>query len=125
MYSLLKSAVAYRDAQEEVDRVVGTGSITVNHLKDLKYLNAVLRESIRLYPPAPAISLQANPNGQQHFRLGNHIIEGKPLVMVLMEKVHRDPEVYGEDAEEFKPERMLDAKFDNLPKNSWKVRGVY
>ena len=35
-----------------------------------------------------------------------------------MEKVHRDPDAYGEGAEEFKPERMLDERFDKLPKKS-------
>lgn len=29
--------------------------------------------------------------------------------------IHRDPKVWGEDAEVFRPERMLDGKFEALP----------
>lgn len=43
-------------------------------------------------------------------------------VVVNKLKIHRDPAVYGEDAEQFKPERMLDEAFQKLPPNSWKVR---
>ena len=121
MYCLLTNAAAYREAQEEVDRVIGAGSISPHHLQELKYLNAVLRESIRLYPPAPAFVLRSNTAADSCFQLGEHIVEGKPPILVLLENVHRDPEVYGDDAEYFRPERMLDANFDKLPKNAWKV----
>jgi cytochrome P450 / NADPH-cytochrome P450 reductase len=117
----MKNAAAYRNAQEEVDRVIGTGSLALHHMKDLKYLTAVLREAIRLFPPAPGISLKAKDGEATHYTLGDHVVEGNPPILVLMEKVHRDPEVYGEDADEFRPERMLDEKFNKLPKNAWKV----
>ena len=121
MSCLLKNAGAYREGQEEVDRVAGTGSITLHHLKNSKYLNAVLRESIRLYPPAPAFALQSKTPLGSYFQLGEHTVEGKPPTLVLLENVHRDPEVYGNDAENFKLERMLDENFDKLPKNAWKL----
>ena len=37
-------------------------------------------------------------------------------------KVHRDPRIYGENADNFIPERMLDENFKRLPRNAWKVR---
>lgn len=121
LYSLLKNPAAYRNAQAEVDRVLGTGPLELSHLKELKYLTAAFRESIRLYPPAPGFNIKSKDNNASHFTLGDHVVEGIPPIFVLMEKVHRDPEVYGQDAEEFKPERMFDEEFAKLPKNAWKV----
>lgn len=48
---------------------------------------------------------------------------GKSIVC-LIGKIMQDPKVFGEDAEEFNPERMLDDKFEKLPKNAWKPFGT-
>ena len=37
--------------------------------------------------------------------------------------MQNDPKVWGEDADQFKPDRMLDGKFEALPKNAWKPFG--
>lgn len=58
-YYLLKNPSAYEKAQQEVDDVIGKGSITVDHLSKVPYLNAVLRETLRLQAPAPVISMTA------------------------------------------------------------------
>ena len=42
-------------------------------------------------------------------------------MLVLLPKVQRDPVVFGDDVEEFKPERMTCGNFGNLPSNAWKV----
>src|SRR6266436_10027762 len=55
----------------------------------------------------------------------NNLAQGEPIIAFLP-KVHRDPVVYGEDAEAWRPERMLDAEFDRLNKefpNCWKPFG--
>ncbi|GAB7345541.1 hypothetical protein MBLNU457_3854t1 [Dothideomycetes sp. NU457] len=56
-YYLLKNPAALKRAREEVDRVVGQASIEVGHLSKLPFINAILRETLRLMPTAPAISL--------------------------------------------------------------------
>ncbi len=43
-------------------------------------------------------------------------------VLCLIGKVQQDPKIFGEDAEEFRLERMMDGNFEKLPKNAWKVR---
>ncbi|KAF1974985.1 NADPH-cytochrome P450 reductase-like protein [Bimuria novae-zelandiae CBS 107.79] len=108
-YYLLKNPSAYDRAQSEVDNVIGKSPITLDHLTKLPYLNAVLREAIRLQPTAPAIGLHA----KEDTTLGGkyECKKGVPIV-ALLPKVHRDPLVYGEDAEEFRPERMLDEEFE-------------
>lgn len=42
---------------------------------------------------------------------------------LFIKKAHQDPAVYGPDASEFKPERMLDESFNKLPKHAWKPFG--
>lgn len=45
-------------------------------------------------------------------------------MVCLLTKIQKDPKVWGDDAEEFKPERMLGDKFDALPANAWKPFGT-
>ncbi|KAL5115197.1 hypothetical protein ACEQ8H_006871 [Pleosporales sp. CAS-2024a] len=122
-YYLLKNPDAYEKAQQEVDQVIGKGQISVEHLSKVPYLNAVLRESLRLSPTAPVIGLTAKKDtlldGKYPVKAGAHMV---PLFPVI----HRDPLAYGEDAEEFRPDRMLDAEFERrnieFP-NCWKPFG--
>ncbi|KAL4897777.1 cytochrome P450 [Aspergillus ambiguus] len=126
-YHLLKHPHAYRKAQDEIDRVIGRRKITVEDLIKLPYITAVMRETLRLTCPVSMIILHAHPtrNNEDPVTLGNGRYELKEdeTVAIHISKIHRDPAVYGEDAEEFKPERMMDGKFEKLPKNAWKPFG--
>lgn len=126
-YYLLKNPHAYKKAQEEVDTVIGRRKITVEHMSKLPYITAVMRETLRLRPTAPLIAVHAHPdkNKESPVTLGNGkyvLNEDEPIALILG-KIHRDPHVYGPDADEFKPERMLDENFEKLPKNAWKPFG--
>lgn len=125
-YYLIKNPSSYQAAQAEVDKVVGRGPITVKHMSQLPYLNACLRETLRLTPTAPAFTLEPlATNTESPILIGGGKYEvqpGQPIIAILP-KVHRDPAVYGENAEEFRPERMLDEPFSQLPPNSWKPFG--
>ncbi|KAF1929899.1 fatty acid hydroxylase [Didymella exigua CBS 183.55] len=119
-YELLENPSAYRRAQEEVDTVIGKETITVDHMGKLPYLEACLRETLRLHPTAPAFTLQAK--GDQVIG-DRYTIKDKQHVTVILAQLHRDPEVYGTDAENFRPERMEGKAFSELPPNSWKPFG--
>ena len=122
---LLKSPEAYRNAQAEVDNVIGQGQMKVEHLKQLPYLNAVLREALRLQPTAPAFTRSLRPDNDEVCpSLGGYAINHQSKILALLPQCHRDPEVYGEDADEFKPERMLEENFKKLPKAAWKPFGT-
>src|ERR1700742_2899472 len=121
---MLKNPETLFAAQREVDRVVGKDKITVKHLRELKYINAVLRETLRVTPTAPGFVRAVRPENQE----SNPTIGGGKYAMphdqgflCLLSKIQRDPKVWGEDANEIKPERMLDENFEKLPKNAWKV----
>jgi cytochrome P450/NADPH-cytochrome P450 reductase len=122
-YYLLKNPAAYEKAQAEVDKVIGKGPITVEHLSKVPYLTAVLRESLRLSPTAPSIGLTAKKDTVLG---GKYPVKAGSPIVALFPMIHRDPLAYGEDAEEFRPERMLDEEFErrnNEFPNCWKPFG--
>ena len=111
-------------AQKEVDDLIGSGPIRVDHLAKLPYITACLRETLRLTPTIPGTTFGSKSNTKEHpvtLGGGKYLVKpGSTLTMVLA-KVHQDPKVYGDDADIFRPERMLDENFNKLPKNAWKV----
>ncbi|KAJ5998766.1 Oxidoreductase FAD/NAD(P)-binding [Penicillium sp. IBT 35674x] len=126
-YYLLKTPHAYKKAQEEVDQVIGKRKITVDDMSKLPYITAVMRETLRLRPTAPFIGLHAHPtkNKEDPVTLGGgkYVLNKDEPIVMMAGKMQRDPKVWGPDAEEFRPERMLDEHFDKLPKNAWKPFG--
>ncbi|KAM3552141.1 hypothetical protein MY1884_007364 [Beauveria asiatica] len=122
-YQLLKHPAKYRKVQEEVDAVVGRDRITVEHISKLTYIQAVLREVLRLNAPIPAFGVEAK---EDTLLGGKYFIPKKHRLTLLLAKSHLDPSVYGDSASDFKPERMLDENFARLNKefpNAWKPFG--
>ena len=123
-YNLLKNQAAYRTAQQEVDDVCGTGAVTVEHLPKLKYIAAVLRETLRVSSPIPAIAM--TPRKDETLAGGKYFIPAGQNISLLLYRAHLDPAVFGDDTKEFKPERMLDDNFARLNRefpNAWKPFG--
>ena len=112
MYQLLKSPHAYNKVKEEVDAVLQGKPIQPEHLGKLPYVVAVMREGLRLHPPAVAIGV--TPFEDEKLGGKYKVRKGEPAVLQIA-FLHRDPLVWGDDAEEFVPERMLDGKFEKLP----------
>ncbi|KAJ5220373.1 hypothetical protein N7468_009577, partial [Penicillium chermesinum] len=125
-YYLLKTPYAYKKAQEEVDTVIGRRKISVDDMSKLPYLTAVMRETLRIQPSVTIVGLRPHPtkNKEDPVTLGGkYVLHRDETIAILINKLHQDPKVYGADADEFKPERMLDEHFNKLPKNSWKPFG--
>ncbi|CAI7598932.1 unnamed protein product [Penicillium viridicatum] len=117
LYYLMENPSAITKAQEEIDRVVGDGKIDLEHLQSLNYVEAILRESIRLSATAPGFNIEPIPSDDKSPVLlagGEYqIAHNQPMIAVLSQ-VNRDPAVF-EDPEAFKPERVLGEKWDQLP----------
>lgn len=90
-YLLLENPQKYTKLQEEIDTVIGKEPVTFEHMCKLPYLEACLRETLRLYPTAPALLLAAK--GDQIVMDGRYLIKGGENIILLLDKMHRDPEV--------------------------------
>jgi cytochrome P450/NADPH-cytochrome P450 reductase len=119
-YYLLINPESLKIARDEVDRVIGTDNINADHLSKLPYIDAVLKEALRLNPTAPGITLGAREDTILGGRYA--VKKGEPL-LCLFHNIHRDKKIYGKNADEWKPERMLEENFNKLPKNAWKPFG--
>jgi cytochrome P450/NADPH-cytochrome P450 reductase len=124
--NLLQNPSAYFKAQREVDDILGKSSCQAEDLSKLKYLDAVLRETLRLTPTAPIISKQlaTGCTGQRATLGGRYAVDPDTRIMILIGAMQRDPSIYGDDANQFKPERMLGDSFKKLPNAAWKVRDL-
>lgn len=121
-YYLLKNPAVCDKARKEIDTVVGTGPVTVDHITKLPYLEAIMRETLRLNPTAPGFTVGVLPGlGDQVIGGGKYHIPEGAGVFCNLSGVGRDPTVFGDDVEDFRPERMYGENFTNLPPNAWKV----
>jgi cytochrome P450/NADPH-cytochrome P450 reductase len=111
-YELLKSPHAYAMVRNEVDTVLQGKPIQPEHFGKLPYIVAVMREGLRLYPPVAVIGVTPF---EDTVIGGKYLVKKGNTAALHIPFLHRDPLVYGEDAEKFRPERMLDGKFDTLP----------
>ncbi|MFF3311132.1 cytochrome P450 [Streptomyces sp. NPDC002952] len=94
-------------ARAEVDRVWGdTERPAYDQVARLRYVRRVLDEALRLWPTAPAFAREAR---QDTVLGGVHPMRQGAWALVLTAMLHRDPEVWGADAERFDPDRF-DAK---------------
>nr|CAB3505105.1 unnamed protein product [Digitaria exilis] len=79
-------------------------------LRGMEYLRAVIKETMRLHPPGPLLlphkSMRATVIG------GRHVVPSDTTVIVNAWAIGRDPEVWEESPEEFRPERFVGSKVD-------------
>jgi hypothetical protein len=121
MGNLLKNPHVITKAREELDRVIGPegSEFKKEHLDQLKYIQAIIHEGLRLTHPAPGFNIEPIPSdSKQPILLGNgkyEIAHNQPLILVLA-GVNRDPSVF-DAPHEFRPERMLgDDVWEKLPR---------
>ncbi|CAG8624920.1 2255_t:CDS:2 [Racocetra persica] len=77
---------------------------TLDEIEQLKYLECVLKEILRIQPPVPLIR---RCGIKDEIMNGYVIPKGIPLVIPIY-AIHHDPLIWGEDAENFNPSRWLD-----------------
>lgn len=119
-YHVLKNPDVYQKVQEEVDRVVGDEVLQQKHLGQLKYLEACIREALRVQGPIP--TNQVYPY-EDTIIGGKYLIKKGQTVRINVPGLHHDARVWGDDHAVFRPERLLDGRFEALPECAWKPYG--
>ncbi len=124
LYLLLHHAEVLARAYAEVDRVLGSDpsvTPTYQQMHQLKYVSQILKEALRLYPPAPAINLQ--PRADEEIIGGKYRIGRENGATLLTGSMQRDASVWGDDAESFNPDHFSDEAERQLPANAFKPFG--
>ncbi|KAK0597235.1 hypothetical protein LWI29_023237 [Acer saccharum] len=89
-------------AREEVFQVFGNHKPKFDDLNHLKLVTKILHETLRLYSPIPIL----NKTTYKETKLGEVSIPPGTGVSLPILMVHRDHEYWGDDAEEFNPDRF-------------------
>ncbi|MGW1893799.1 cytochrome P450 [Streptomyces sp. NPDC002004] len=109
-------------AQAEVDAVWGDAARPgYGQVAKLRYVRRVLDESLRLWPTAPAFAREAR---EDTVLAGEHPMRRGAWALVLAIMLHRDPSVWGPDAERFDPDRFDPAAVRSRPAHVFKPFGT-
>jgi cytochrome P450/NADPH-cytochrome P450 reductase len=123
LYALLKHPEVLKKAYEEVDRVLGPdidARPTYQQVTQLNYITQVLKEALRLWPPAPAYGI--SPLSDETIG-GQYKLQKNTFVLILALALHRDPSVWGPNPDAFDPENFSREAEAARPVNAWKPFG--
>ncbi|XP_053202706.1 cytochrome P450 4C1-like [Panonychus citri] len=79
-----------------------TTEITLDAIKQLKYLDCVVKEGLRLCPSVPLIGRSAT----EDMTISGHTVPAGTVIYCFIYQLHRDPEIFP-DPEVFNPDRFL------------------
>jgi len=98
--ALLHEPDVWDKARAEVDEVVGDATLTIDALQSLRYLDGVVHESLRLWPPGFISGRKCHDD----IAFAGHTIAAESMVMYSPWVTQRLPELWP-DPEAFTPER--------------------
>ncbi|CAN8100918.1 unnamed protein product [Discula destructiva] len=116
-YQLSRRPDVWKALCEEVEQICQMGGErpTYDQLRELKYARWCINEVLRLYPPVPTSAKVARRDtvlprgGGPDGKLPIYIPAGRKVFWSSY-TMHRNPETWGPDAEEFRPERWENAR---------------
>lgn len=113
-YLLAQNPAAEAKLAAELAAVLGGRTPTMADLPALKYADQVIKETMRLYPPAFAMGRQALHDCE----LGGYRIPAKSQLFFFTYVVQRDPR-YFDAPDEFRPERWTEEFVKQLPRYAY------
>ncbi|KAL2760390.1 hypothetical protein ACRALDRAFT_2024383 [Sodiomyces alcalophilus JCM 7366] len=111
LLSLISTPAAFAALRREIDAGIAAGRISSPvrdaEAKAMPYLQAVIREGLRLYPPSTGLVSKEVPEGGDTIH-GYYLPAGTQVGENVC-SIGRDKDVFGPDAHHFRPERWLEA----------------
>ncbi|KAI1112398.1 putative cytochrome P450 monooxygenase [Nemania sp. NC0429] len=137
IYELSRTPHALRAVRNELDELFGSKSPTLNEQTDIyatllangghtlirrmTYISAVLKETLRLHPPAGSVRAPTMKGGfTVSTSQGKYNLNSESFVYLNHHLIHRDKTVYGDNAEVFVPERWLQPPENSIPASAWR-----
>ena len=99
---------------DELHRVLAGRDPAAGDLPSLPYTEMVVREAIRLYPPAPGFAREPI----EDIHIGGYDVPKGSLVSVITYALHRDPRFF-DHPDTFDPERFAPGWEDRIPRYAY------
>ncbi|XP_066387914.1 trimethyltridecatetraene synthase-like [Miscanthus floridulus] len=110
MSELLRKPDVLTKATEELDRVIGRERlVTEGDITKLPYMQAIVKETMRLHPVTPLLAPRLS---REDASVDGYDIPTGTLVFVNVWAIGRDPAVWGDASDEFRPERFVGSSLD-------------
>ena len=100
--------------EHELDAVLGGRAPTPADLPKLAYAEMVIRESMRLYPPAPGFAREPT----EDVTLGEYTVPAGSLISIITTALHRDKR-FCPDPDRFDPDRFAAGWMDRIPRYAY------
>ncbi|KAF7825842.1 cytochrome P450 82C4-like [Senna tora] len=111
---LLNNKHVLKRAQEEINIHVGKQRwVQTSDIKNLIYLEAIIKESLRLYPPGPILGPH---EAAQDCTISGYLVPKGTRLFANVWKLQRDPSIWSHP-ESFEPERFISNSSSNNNNN--------
>lgn len=118
LYELAVHQNIQQNARNHIDEVLKKhdGQLTYEAMMDMKYLDQILNETLRLYSPVTTLFRTA----ENDYKIPNsmYVIKKGTLVAIPVYAIHRDTEFY-KNPEEFNPDNFTEANIQSRPTTSF------
>ncbi|MBB2204059.1 cytochrome P450 [Gluconacetobacter takamatsuzukensis] len=104
-YLLARAPWVERAVHDEIARVCGDRAPTLEDLPNLHWCQAVIDETLRLYPPVPILARQ----NREADEIGDIRVPRGSLILIVPWLLHRTESLF-EAPHEFRPERFMDGR---------------
>ena len=108
-YELGRNHDVQEKMADEIESFLGKEDPNYYNVKKLKYMNAVINETLRMYPPIHLLSRQAEVDTT----INGRTVPAGTAVMIPVANINRDPEFFPEPTS-FRPERFMDKHKENI-----------